>query len=170
MTRRAYLAQLLRLIRWGGAASLKIKIKRQLGDVWPQFYSVCENLASSFGTLRIEFFIVCKFCIVVLHFDLQIILFKNEGVSACLGSACCGGPRSWVPGVTHPGDSRQKTYNHHGDSRPKTFIRPVLRPERKATQENQETRHLPACAYGTDESGSGNRSGGRVSHVNRKSH
>ena len=41
---------------------------------------------------RPEFFIVCKFCIVVLHLDLQLILFKNEGVSACLGSACCGGP------------------------------------------------------------------------------
>ena len=35
---------------------------------------------------------MCKFCIVVLHLDLQLILFKNEGVSACLGSACCGGP------------------------------------------------------------------------------
>ena len=30
VTRRAYLAQLLRVIRWQGAASLKIKIKRQL--------------------------------------------------------------------------------------------------------------------------------------------
>ena len=40
VTRRAYLAQLLRVIRWQGAASLKIKIKRQLEDFWPQFYSV----------------------------------------------------------------------------------------------------------------------------------
>ena len=40
MTRRAYLAQLLRVIRWQGAANLKIKIKRQLGDSWPKFYSV----------------------------------------------------------------------------------------------------------------------------------
>ena len=40
MTRRAYLAQLLRIIRWQGAASLKMKIKRQLGDFRPEFYSV----------------------------------------------------------------------------------------------------------------------------------
>ena len=40
VTRRAYLAQLLRVIRWQGAASLKIKIKRQLEDFWPKFYSV----------------------------------------------------------------------------------------------------------------------------------
>ena len=51
MTRRAYLAQLLRVIRWQGAASLKMKIKRQLEDFWPQFVSVWE---------------VCKF---VLQFD-----------------------------------------------------------------------------------------------------
>ncbi len=40
VTRRAYLAQLLRVIRWQGAASLKIKIKRQLEDFWPELYSV----------------------------------------------------------------------------------------------------------------------------------
>ena len=40
MTRRAYLAQLLRVIRWQGAASLRMKIKRQLGDFGPKFYSV----------------------------------------------------------------------------------------------------------------------------------
>ena len=40
MTRRAYLAQLLRVIRWQGAASLKIKIKRHFEDFWPKFYSV----------------------------------------------------------------------------------------------------------------------------------
>ena len=40
MTRRAYLAQLLRVIRWQGAASLKIKIKRQLEDFRPKFLIV----------------------------------------------------------------------------------------------------------------------------------
>ena len=51
MTRRAYLAQLLRVIRWQGAASLKIKIKRQV-----------EYFGHNFCSL-------CKFCTVVLHFD-----------------------------------------------------------------------------------------------------
>ena len=50
MTRRAYLAQLLR-VWWQGAASLKIKIKR---GVW------------YFGS---KIFTVWKFCTVVLHFD-----------------------------------------------------------------------------------------------------
>ena len=52
MTRRAYLAQLLRVIRWQGAASLKIKIKRQLDDFDLNF-STCEKFASSFYSLTI---------------------------------------------------------------------------------------------------------------------
>ena len=58
MTRRAYLAQLLRVIRWQGAASLKIKIKRQLEDFRPKFLILWK---------------VGKF---VLQFDNFLIKFK----------------------------------------------------------------------------------------------
>ena len=40
VTRRANLAQLLRVIRWQGAASLKMKIKRQLEYFGAKFFIV----------------------------------------------------------------------------------------------------------------------------------
>ena len=42
MTRRAYLVQLLRVIRWQGAASFKLKFNWELGDFISQFYCVWE--------------------------------------------------------------------------------------------------------------------------------